>query len=343
MIGVLGLGMYAPDAVRTNDWWPRDLIERWIADRRTRPRPPVPSPLTDGVRCVLDATAAYADDPFQGVVERRILEADMSIEDMEVRAAREAIDRSGVAATDIDLVLSYTAVPTYQLQNAACGLHERLGLPRASLALQVEATAYTIFAQLALAEAMITAGRAKHALLVQSSALSRVVEQTHPSSVVVGDAATAIVVGPTMRAGLLATAHFTDGRFPMSLVLDATRRLVADPQQLWDAQLGTADVCKEAVDVVLARTDLTVADIDYLCAFQGTAWLHGAVASHLGANHAKSVEVFRRFGYLSAAGITASLYIGEQQGQLVRDDLVVMTGGGTGQTFGAAALRWGKA
>ena len=344
MIGIRGLGMYAPSAVRTNDWWSRDLVDQWVAERRTRPRPELPSPLTDGARRVLEAAAPFADDPFQGTVERRILDPGMTIEDMEERAAREAIARSGVAAQDIDLVLTYTAAPTYQLQNAACILHQRLGLPRAALSLQVEATAYAVFAQLALAEAMITAGRAKHALLVQSSALSRVVEPTHPLSVLVGDAATAIVIGPTQRAGILATAHFTDGRFPESLVLalDGPRRLVVDPHQLWEAQLTTADVCKDSVDHALASAKLAVADIDFLCVFQGTAWLQGAIAAHVGANHAKSVEVFRRFGYLSGAAITASLYIGDQQGRLMRDDLVVMTGGGTGQTYGAAVLRWGN-
>ncbi len=337
--------MYAPNQVRTNDWWPRDLVARWTEERRARPRPGLPAEVTAGMRCVLDAAAVHADDPFQGVQERRVLDAALMIEDMEERAARDAIERAGISAHDITLLLTHTVVPEYQLQNPACILHERLKLPHECLSVQLEATAYTVFAQLAFAEAAIRAGRATYALLVQSCALSRVVEPTNPLSVVVGDAATAIVVGPVSNdRGLLSLAHFTDGRYPMSLVLalDGPRRLVANAQQLWDAQLGTADVCKASVDVALQRAGLQVTDIDYLCAFQGTAWLQRAIANHVGAQEAKSTDVFQRFGYLSAAAIAASLYIGEQQGQLLSDDLVVLTGGGTGQTYGAAVLRWGN-
>ena len=137
-------------------------------------------------------------------------------------------------------------------------------------------------------------------------------------------------------------AHFTDSRYPLGLVIDKSRRLLMDPQQMWDTQWGTADACKHGVDAAIERAGVSIADVDYLCVHQGTAWLQGVVGQFIGAPAAKSAEVFREFGYLAAVAIPANLYIGEQQGRLLRDDLVLMTGGGTGQTYGAAVLRWGK-
>ena len=335
MIGILGVGMYAPPTVRTNGWWPPEMVAGW-----TRPHPPWPDILTPGMRCVIDAATAIAGDPFQGVIERRVLDAHESIVDMEEHAAREAIARAKIAPSEIDLVLTHPVVPEQQLLNPACIVHERLQLSRSCLSMYVEATAYSVFGQIAIAEAMITAGRARYALLVQACAGTRLVEHTHPLSVVLGDAATALVLGPAATGGILALVHYTDGRYPRSLVLERGQ-LVADAKQLSEAQLGTADVCKEASDAALERAGQKIAEVDYLCAFQGTAWLHDAVAMHLGLREAKHVDVFRRFGYLSAAAIAASLYIGDQQGRLLRDDLVLMNGGGTGQTYGAAVLRWG--
>lgn len=341
MIGILGLGMHAPPTVRTNDWWPREVVAGW----QRPPAPPLPATLTAGMRHVLAGAASLGGDPFQGIAQRHILADGATLDDMAEPAAHEALARAGVAPSEIDVLLTHSVVPPHQLVNPACELHERLGLARTCLALEVEATGYTAIAQLALAEAMIAAGRAERALLIQASAGSRLVDPAHPLSVVGGDAATAIVVGRVPDPhGFRSFAHFTDGRYPRSLVLShASGRpeLVPEPRELWDAQIQTADVCKDAVELALARAGKTVADIDFLCAFQGTAWLHHAVAAHLGATAAKSSDVFRKFGYLSAAAIAASLYIGEHAGQLVRDDLVVLTGGGTGMTYGAAVLSWG--
>ncbi len=293
---------------------------------------------------MLDASARHAGDPFLGTSERRILDASMTIADMEEHAAREALTRAGVGPDEIGLLLTHTAVPQYQLQNAACVLHERLHLRHECLSVQLDATGYTVFAQLALAESALLTGRAQYALLIQSCALSRVVDETHPLSVVAGDAATAIVLGEVSGdRGLRAASHFTDGRYPMSLVmtLEGARRLVMDPQQLWDTHWGSADACKRSIDVALERAGIAVADVDYLCVHQGTAWLQDAIGRFIGTS-AKSAEVFRDFGYLAAAAVPANLYIGEQRGQILRDDLVLMTGGGTGQTYGAAVLRWGR-
>jgi 3-oxoacyl-[acyl-carrier-protein] synthase-3 len=342
MIGIRGLGMYAPPTVRTNDWWPREVVQTW-----PRPASPPTAELTAGMQHVLDGVASVAGDPFQGVVERRVLDDTTPLGDMELHAAREAMAEANVAPGSIGLLLTHTVVTPHQLVNPACELHEQLGLARECLALEVEATGYTVLAQLALAESMIAAGRVDHALLVQACVGSQLVEPTHPFSVLGGDAATAIVVGRVgPQRGLRSFAHFTDGRYPRSLVLayrDGRKQLVAEPAELWTAQIQTADVCKHAVDVALQRAGYTVPEIDFLCAFQGTAWLHHAIAAHLGAQGAKSSDVFRRFGYLSAAALTASLYIGVRERRLVRDDLVVLTGGGTGMTYGAAVLRWGNA
>ncbi len=353
MIGILGLGSYFPSEVRTNAWWPPELVAGWMEARAKRRPPPLPDDASEGMRRVVAAMTAQAPDPFQGTRERRVVAPTETVFDMEEQAARTAIARAEIDPRDIDLVLGYTVVPDVLLSNPASVLHRRLGLSNACLTLQADAATYSFLAQLALAEGLIAAGRAKTALLVQSSISTRLIDREDPGSVLCGDGAAAVVVGEVARGrGILGSVHFTDGRFPNSLVMsvpggtwmDAGRpRLhVADPQQLHDVFLATADVCKTSVDAVLAKLGLAAAEIQFSCVHQGTAWLQRVVNSHSGLGNARSVETFSRYGYLFAAMIPTNLDVAERERQVCDDDLVLLAGGGTGMTYGATLLKWGR-
>ncbi len=72
-----------------------------------------------GMKRVVAATAALENDPFQGAVERRVMPEGMLASDMELRAANEAIERSGIDRRQIQLVLCHSAVPDYLVTNSA--------------------------------------------------------------------------------------------------------------------------------------------------------------------------------------------------------------------------------
>lgn len=347
--GVISIGMYVPPDARSNEWWASEHVARWREQRRTPAFDGVE--LTPGQKRVLAGYAAFADDPFQGVRERRAMPLGMSVFDMEERAAREAIERAGIDPAAIDLLLTHTVVPDYMAANSACILHERLALPTGCLALHTEATAYSFFAQLAIAEAAIVAGRARHALLVQSFAGSLLIPPSDPGSGVVGDGASAVVVGETRgQSGVLALAHYTEGRYANGLVMsvpggrwfdDGPATLhVADATQLLQGQLRSVDACAEAVTEVLRKAAYRLSDVDAMVVFQGTAWMESAVYEHVGFRARERVDVFSRLGYLASATIPITMYLARQQDVLHDGDLVVLTGGGTGMTYGAAAMRW---
>lgn len=350
-VGILGVGMFLPMEVRHNDWWSAELVASWMERRRAAPPPP--SPRTEGEARVLAAMKEQALDPFQGAVERRVIAADMTALDMEEAAAREAIERGGVAAGEIDLLLTHTVVPEYWLGNPACELHARLGLPTRCFAMHVDAAAYSFLMQLGIAEAMIRAGQARYGLLVQSCAASRVIDLTDPGAPIFGDAATAVLVGPVSGSrGVLASVHHADGTNPRSLIAtvpggrwyDEGRVTIhiGDPAQMREVFLQTADACKTSVDATLARAGHTPADVDVLCMYQGTPWLRRVVQDYAGLSRARSIETFARTGYICSALVPAGLYFALAEGQLRDDDLVVATGGGTGMTYGATAMRWGR-
>lgn len=350
-VGIRAIGMYEPPIVRQNDWWPSDLVRQWVSERTSQPIPLLPSGSTPGEQRIFEAMVDQASDPFLRTVERRVVPAKLSILDIQEMAARDAISRARVDPAEIDLMLCHTIVHDHQLANPACPLHERLGLAPRCLALHTEATAYTSLAQIALAEASIAAGRSRCALLVQSTIATRLIDQRNPSSVLVGDGATAIVLAPVEAGrGILGTVHFTEGRYPNGLVMSVPGRNwyddgpalihIADPHQLFTAELRIADICAEAVNAVLEQTGYKLTDIDFLCVLHGTPWLQRVVYEELGVQHIQPFDVFQRFGYLSSATIPATLFRAAQAGKLPDNALVVLVGGGTGMTYGATALRW---
>jgi 3-oxoacyl-[acyl-carrier-protein] synthase-3 len=208
--------------------------------------------------------------------------------------------------------------------------------------------------QLALADGLIASGRARRALLVQSSATSRLLDPADPISPTFGDAATAAVVGavPAGR-GILAHAHFADGEYANTLVAgvpgarwyDAGRPVlyIEDPAAERRVFLQTLDRAREAVDAVLARAGLAAADIDFFGVHQGTPWLRRLAQDHAGLAHARSVDTYARTAYVFAASIPLGLALAEREGRLSPGDRVLLFGGGTGMTFGAIALVWGAA
>lgn len=300
---------------------------------------------------MFQAMVEQATDPFLGAVERRIVPAELSILDIQERAASDAIKRARIDPAEIDLLLCHSIVPDHQLANPACLLHERLRLAPKCLVLHTEATAYTSLAQLTLAEGLIASGRIRCALLVQSTVATRFIDRADPSSVLFGDGATAMVLTPVETGrGILGAVHYTEGRYPDVLLMtvpggkwfeDGEARIhVGDPRQLFAEGVRKADICVEAVNEVLARTGYKITDVDFLCVLHGTPWLPRAVYEELGVTHIQPFEVFGQLGYLSSALIPAALFKAAQAGKLADNALVVIVGGGTGMTYGAMALRW---
>lgn len=348
-VGILGIGLHLPPEIRRNDWWPPHVVAAWPVASAAPDSAPT---LSANAQRVVAALATQAVDPFQGVIERRVMADDMTSTDMEALAAEAALAHAGIDRSQIDLVLTHTTVPDELLGNSASVLHRRLDLPAACFALQVEASAYSFMMQLAIAEQMIAGGRARFGLLVQSSAVSRLLDASDWGSPVFGDAASAVVVGRVASGGILAAVHRSNGQFPRALVASVPGRRwydegkvvlhCADRAAARQVFVDTVDRGVEVVGAALRDAGLTPYDVDFFAVHQGTPWLRRLAQEALGLGRARYVDLFARTGYLFAASIPAVLHDGHRDRLLAPGDVVVMYGGGTGPTYGAIAMRWGE-
>jgi 3-oxoacyl-[acyl-carrier-protein] synthase III len=351
-IGILAIGAHLPPEIRRNDWWSPATVARWVEARaRGVEALRAIEPSTPAMATVLQAMIEGSGDPFRGVTERRVMAAGTVATDMEAAAAELALSRAGVDRAAIDALLVHSAVPEYLLANNACNLHFRLGLRPSCLAIEAQASAYSFLAQLALARALIASGQSNCVLAVQSSAASRLIDPDDPVSGTFGDAATAVVIGRVgSNRGIRSAAHYANGKVPNSLIAgvrggrwyDGRSVLhLADPVGERAVILDTVDRGREVISEALDAAAQPPSAVDFFAVHQGTSWLRRLTQEAVGIEHARTVDVYARTGYVFGASLPLVLDAALTHGSLSDDDLVVVFGGGTGMTCGATVLRWG--
>ena len=346
--GILGMGLYLPETRRTNDWWPAETVERWRAEpKRDNPV----AMLEQGP--IWEALKKLREDPFGGAVERRVIDEGMSASQMETEVARRALDSAGVGPADIDLLLINSWMPTLIGTNDACTVHEALGLRPECMTLTMEAPFNSFQQQVVLADAMIRAGHARHALLIQSSVISRFLDYEMPFSPWFGDGATAQVVGPaSAECQILGSAQRTDGKVQGAL-------MIGTPDKRWHdggdlvlyvvrAELPLrilnqlSDCAAEATEVALQRAGVRKEQIEFYASHQPAPWFRPLTQSATGLDHAAHADTFEEVGSLGAPNIPLSLHAGIERGLLEPGQLVVTHSGGAGGTWGSLVLRWGS-
>ncbi|XAS65923.1 beta-ketoacyl-ACP synthase III [Micrococcaceae bacterium Sec5.7] len=179
---ILGLGAYRPDVIVTNDdvcqWI--DSSDEWIRQRT-------------------------------GIVTRHRAAADVSVIDMAEGAAREAIAKAGIEASELGAVIISTVTHPYATPSAAASLAHRLGATPAP-AFDISAACAGYCYGIAQADALVRSGAAKYVLVVGAEKLSDVIDNHERTiSFLLGDGAGAVVIGPSETPGIGPSVWGSDG------------------------------------------------------------------------------------------------------------------------------------
>lgn len=278
-----------------------------------------------------------------GIRERRHAEADESLTQIAAAASRQALERAGVDAADLDLVVLATLTGDDRMPNAAAVLAHELGASGAGT-VEVNSACTGFLTALSVAAAQIEAGRAERALVAGGELLSRILDHdSKQTAMLFADGAGAVV--------LAATAPEAGRIGPIVLRQDAE-----SPEFLYLARGGAATIemdghatFKHAVNrmaevtrEVVADAGLTLADVDLFVYHQANARITKAVGERLELDEARVVDCIERIGNLSAGSVPYALAHAYDEGRLHDGARVLLAAFGGGFTWGGALIEWGR-
>jgi 3-oxoacyl-[acyl-carrier-protein] synthase-3 len=318
-VGITGIGVHVPDRVFTNADLEKfvDTSDEWIIERT-------------------------------GIRERRFAHEHEALTDIALPAARRALADAGVEAASIDLIIVATVTPDMMFPTTSALMADTLGMP--------DAAAYDLLAgctgfmyALAQAYGMVSAGLSKRALVVGGDVLSKILDWTDRSTLVLfGDGAGAVVIEHVDHGGFLGFELGADGGGGDTLWLPGSgSRHFEDADRL--VKMNGREVFKFATRVlvssarkVLEECALDVEDVDVYVPHQANRRIIDHAAGKLGIPDEKVVVNVDRYGNTSSGSIPLALADAAADGRLREGELVLMTGMGAGLTWGSALLEWTK-
>jgi 3-oxoacyl-[acyl-carrier-protein] synthase-3 len=318
-ISITGLGCYVPERVLGNDELAAivDTSDEWIRERT-------------------------------GIRERRIAAPEEALTDLALPAVYKALGQAQVEAEDIDLLVCATVTPDMMFPTASALLADTIGAPQAAAYDLLAGCTGFVYA-IAQAYAMMAAGLSERALVVGGDVLSRILDWTDRSTLVLfGDGAGAVVLERVDRGGFLGFELGADGGGGIHLSLPGSgSRRAEDAIGNGYVQMNGREVFKFATRVLVSsaqalldRCGKTVDDVDVYIPHQANMRIMDHAQQKLGIAREKMVVNVDRYGNTSSGSIPLGLADAQAEGRLTDGSLVLMTGMGAGLTWGSSLLEW---
>jgi 3-oxoacyl-[acyl-carrier-protein] synthase-3 len=275
-----------------------------------------------------------------GIERRRIAWPEERLSAFAAEAGQVALERAGVTATELDLILVATMAADELTPNAAPLVADELGATAAG-AVDVGAACAGFLSALSLATAQIESRRADNVLVIGADLLSRL---TDPD-----DRATAALLADGAGAALLRPAGVGGRIGPVVLGADgAHSSLITASHSERVIRMNGHDTFKHAVARMsratleaLALAGRTVEEVDLFVYHQANSRIIRAVGEELGLPPERTADYLAGYGNTSAATLPMALTLAEEEGRLRPGSVLLLAAFGAGLAWGATVVEWG--
>src|SRR5688572_22621304 len=272
---ITALGRYVPERVLTNADLERivDTSDEWI---RTR----------------------------TGIRQRHVAEPGTPTSDLATRAARMALEKRGVGADELDLIIIATVTPDTLFPATACVVQDKLQAKKA-WAFDISAACSGFTYALTMGAQFIHSGAHRKVLVIGADVMSSIIDyQDRTTCVLFGDGAGAVLLEPSEsdEVGILDFMHEIDGSGGQFLYMPAGGSLNPSSHETVDKKMHYVHqegqpVFKYAVRKmgeisrgILQRNGFQSTDLDLFIAHQANMRIINAAAEKLGLEESKVVK-----------------------------------------------------
>jgi 3-oxoacyl-[acyl-carrier-protein] synthase-3 len=320
-IEIAGIGAYLPSLVVTNDKI-SELVETnhdWIVQRT-------------------------------GISERRISEGE-NTSDIATKAAEIALERAGITAEDLDLIIVATISPDMFIPSVACLVQSNLNADKAAC-FDISVACSGFVYGMEIANGLIQTMNYKNALVIGAEVLSKVMDWTDRGTCILfGDGAGAAVIKQSERKGIIKSYLRSDGKKGSALTIGGadfdtpfTKEKVMQERLI---KMNGREVLRFAVSAiadgvteVLKDSDISLDEIKYIVPHQANYRIIKSAAEKLKLDEEKFYLNLDRVGNTSSASVPIVLNEMYEKGLLNKGDKLVLVAFGGGLTYGATVIEW---
>jgi len=319
---IKGFGAYAPPLVVSNDDLSKivDTNDEWIVART-------------------------------GIKERRISQGEDTSK-IAAKAAKMALDRSGVKAEEIDLIIVATLTPDMCTPSVACLVQKELGATGA-MAFDINAACSGFIYGVQVAYSMMNSNPDfGNVIVVGAETLSKIMDwEDRGTCVLFGDGGGAVVLSKEKSPkgkkinfysksvgdkGEYLTAGSTVVNNPFVKEVEVRNNKIAmNGKEVF--KFATSSII-DGVNQVLDKSQLSLEDIDYIIPHQANARIIEYTAKKLKTNLDKFYINVDKYGNTSSASIPIALNEMYEKGMMIEGKKIIMVGFGGGLTYGAILI-----
>jgi len=323
-VGITSMGQHFPERVVTNEELSSlvDTNDEWIRSRT-------------------------------GIKERRWVEKGTGASDLGAPALQMALERRGMPAEDLDLIIVSTVTPDTIFPATSCRIQEKVGATQA-WGFDLNAACSGWLYALTTGAALVASGTVRNAAVVGADIMTSIIDLNDRSTCVLfGDAAGAAILEPVEEGyGILDYEHHVDGSGAPFLHMPAggsclpASHATIDNKDHVIHQSG-AEVFKSAVRemaeasrLMLDRNGLQPQDLKLFVPHQANIRIMDAAVKRLELPYERMAVNIDRYANTTTATIPTALFQSWEAGKVEKGDYVVLSAFGAGFTWGALLMRW---
>ena len=303
---------------------------------------------------MVDTTDAWIFERT-GMRARHVVADGETNSDMGTQAARRALEMAGLKPHDIDMIIYATVTPDQVMPSAACFLQKKLGC-RNVMAFDLNAACTGFLYGLSIANQYIRTGVHKNILVVGAEVLTKKLNyKDRETCILFGDAAGAAIASRAeegSRGEILAEHLFAEGNLAELLEWPAGGTNIPITHEVLDKglhwmRMNGREIFKNAVRSMagasrdaLKSSGVKNEEVDWVIAHQANLRIIEAVAKNVGMPMDKFLLFIEDMGNTSAATIPCTLDHAFRNGQVKRDQILLLTAFGAGLTSGSLIVRF---